>query len=103
MQEIMTRRDALLNESLAGIRKLALSLNDLTDAIIALDGMRKKLWAYCEALSDDVKDEAQDKHDFLRLDGNIGAATKLLVSPLGPSLDQLELAMHRIEAAKACI
>lgn len=100
MNTTMTRRDALLNESLAGIRKLALSLNDLTDAIIALDGTRDKLWAYCSVLDDKIPDEAQDKHDFLCIDDRLLAASKLLVSSLDPSLDYLEMAVRRIRTAE---
>ena len=100
MNTTMTRRDALLNESLAGIRKLAESLNELADALVVLDGTRDKLWAYCSVLDDKIPDEAQDKHDFLCIDDRLLAASKLLVSSLDPSLDHLEMAVRRIRTAE---
>lgn len=100
MSTTMTRRDALLNESLAGIRKLAESLNELADALVVLDGTRDKLWAYCSVLDDKIPDEAQDKHDFLCIDDRLLAASKLLVSSLDPSLDHLEMAVRRIKTAE---
>lgn len=100
MIDTSTRRQRLLDETRAGIRKLAESLNELADALVVLDGTRDKLWAYCSVLDDKIPDEAQDKHDFLCIDDRLLAASKLLVSSLDPSLDHLEMAVRRIRTAE---